>query len=340
MMVSPMCMYSGVDGFATNFHVTHLGARALGGFGLIMQEATAISLEGRITYRDLGIWKDEHRSSLKSVVDFCHSQGAKVGIQLAHAGRKASHRPPFEGRKEINPEMPHGWQTVAPSAIPFHPSEHIPIALDDAGINKVKEDFVAATKRAKAIGYDVVEIHAAHGYLLHQFYSPISNQRTDNYGGSFENRIRLLLEVTQLVKAEWGSEKPLFVRISATEWMKEGWSIENSIQLAKQLKKLGVDLIDTSTGGNISAAKLNIPIRPSYQVTFAAQIKQQAHIPTACVGLITKAEQSEAILQNHQADLVAYARESLRNPHLPLVFAKTLAEDIGYPQPYEWAIKP
>lgn len=336
MVVSPMCMYSAIDGFANDYHLAHLGSRAVGGFGLIMQEATAISPEGRITYKDLGIWKDEHQAKLKEIVKFCQSQGSLVGIQLAHAGRKASHRPPFEGRMEIKPDHPDGWQTVSASDIAFHKSENPPVALDLKGIEKVKKDFVNATKRAKEIGYDVVEIHAAHGYLLHQFYSPLSNKRTDQYGGSFENRIRLVSEITKLVKAEWGDEKPLFVRISATDWTENGWNIEDSIKLSIELKKLGVDLIDTSTGGNITGAK--IETKPGYQVTFAEQVKQKANIKTGAVGLINTSSLSEEILQNNQADLIFYGRQALKNAYLPYLFAEELEHNMKWIHQYNWAI--
>lgn len=332
MAVSPMCMYSSEDGFANDFHLVHLGNRALGGFGLILQEATAVSPEGRITYQDLGIWKDKHIDKLRQVVNFCQSYGAAVGIQLAHAGRKASHLPPHRGRKEVKPDENHGWQTVSASSVPYRKGETPPRALEEAGIQKVKEDFVAATRRAKEIGYDVAEIHAAHGYLLHQFYSPVSNRRSDQYGGSFENRVRLLLEVTELVKQEWGDEKPLFVRISATDWTDDGWSIEDSVLLAKELKKLGVDAIDTSTGGNV---RTDIPAGPSYQVDFARQIKEQVNIMTGAVGLITTAEQSEAILQKEKADFILYARKALRHPYFPLHAARKLDEDIKWPVQYE-----
>lgn len=336
LALSSMCMYSAEDGFANNFHLAHLGSRAIGGFGLLMQEATAVSPEGRITYRDLGIWKDEHQPKLKEIVDFVHSQDALIGIQLAHAGRKASHRPPFENRGEIKPGQPNGWQTVSASDMPFAKEETPPLALDEKGIQKVKNDFVLATQRAKEIGYDVVEIHAAHGYLLHQFYSPLSNHRTDEYGGSFENRIRLLLEITQLVKKEWGNEKPLFVRISATDWTEKGWTINDSIKLTQALKKMGVDLIDTSTGGNMGGAK--IPLKPGYQVEFAHQIKQQAQIKTGAVGLITTAKQAEEILQQDKADLIFLGREALRNPNLPHHFAKALNHKMKWTKPYDWAV--
>jgi len=336
MAVSPMCMYSSEDGFATDFHLTHLGSRAVGGFGLIIQEATAVSPEGRITYKDLGIWKDEHIPKLKDIVKYCQLQGSLMGIQLGHAGRKASHRPPFENRAFVKPDHPDGWQTVSSSALPFQENENAPIALDEKGIQKVKDDFVAATKRAKAIGYDVLEIHAAHGYLLHQFYSPKSNKRTDRYGGSFENRIRLLLEITELVKAEWGSGKPLFVRISATDWVDDGWKIEDSIKLSTKLKNLGVDLIDTSAGGNLPG--IRIELKPGYQVPFAEIIKKEAEIKTGAVGLITQAKQAEEIIAQDQSDLVFFGREALRNPYLPLYFAKELKQEAPWTHQYFWAV--
>lgn len=331
-VVSPMCMYSCTDGFATDFHLVHLGSRASGGFGLIIQEATAVSPEGRISYGDMGLWEDAHIEKLKQVVDFCHTQKALVGIQLAHAGRKASHHLPQDGAKEIAPDQKNGWQTVSASALPFRDEENTPLALDEKGIQKVKDDFVAATRRAKDIGYDIVEIHAAHGYLFHQFYSPLSNKRADKYGGSFENRIRFLLEVTELVQKEWGSEKPLFVRISATDWTEGGWTIEDSVKLAKRLKDLGVDLIDTSTGGNVPFA--TIPTSPGYQVKFAAQIKKEADILTGAVGQINTAELSEEILKGGKADLIFYARESLRQPYFPLHAAKDLNDEIEWPLQY------
>ena len=257
MVVSPMCMYSSKDGHANDFHLVHLGSRATGGFGLILQEATAVSPEGRISHGDLGLWKDDHIEKLKQIVDFCHSQDALVGIQLAHAGRKASHHLPQDGAEKIPPNQENGWQTVSSSALAFREGEPLPTALDKIGIQKVKDDYVVATRRAKQAGYDVVEIHAAHGYLFHQFYSPLANKRTDEYGGSFENRIRLLLEVTWEVKKEWGDHKPLFVRISATDWTEGGWTIEDSIKLSRKLRDLGVDLIDTSTGGNVPSNNSN-----------------------------------------------------------------------------------
>lgn len=335
MVVSPMCMYSSTDGFANDFHLVHLGSRATGGFGLIIQEATAVSSEGRISYGDMGIWKDGHIDKLKQIVDFCHSQDALIGIQLAHAGRKASHHLPQDGAGKISPNEQNGWQTVSASALPFREGESVPRALDKDGIQKVKDDYVAATRRAKEAGYDVVEIHAAHGYLFHQFYSPLTNKREDEYGGSFENRIRLLLEVTAEVKKEWGNEKPLFVRISATDWTEGGWTVEDSVKLAKHLKDLGVDLIDTSSGGNVPHAK--IPTAPGYQAGFAEKIRKEAGILTGAVGQITTAQQSEEILQSEMADLILYARESLRQPYLPLHFAYEINEDMDWPLQYKRA---
>ena len=330
-----MCMYSSVEGFANDFHLVHLGSRAVGGSALIIQEATAVSPDGRITYGDMGIWKEEHIEKAKQIVDFVHSQNALIGIQLAHAGRKASYQLPKEGARKIAPEKENGWQTVSASPLPFREEEPAPIALDAAGIEKVKKDYAAATQRAEKAGYDVVEIHAAHGYLFHQFYSPLANERTDEYGGGFENRIRFLLEVTEVVRKEWPEEKPLFVRISATDWTEGGWTVEDSVKLSVKLKELGVDLIDTSSGGNVPRA--TIPSEPGYQVPFAAQIKKEVNILTGAVGQIRTAEQSEAILQEGKADLILYARESLRQPYFALHAANELNEDVDWPLQYERA---
>jgi len=332
-----MCMYSGQDGFANDFHLVHQGSRAIGGAALIMQEATAVSPEGRITASDLGLWKDEHIEKLQQIVSFVHSQGALSGIQLAHAGRKASCVAPWLGGTQIPSNENNGWKTFGPSALAYKEGQEAPVALDKAGIEKIKQDFIAATRRAKTAGYDVLEIHGAHGYLFHQFYSPLSNQREDEYGGSLENRMRLLLEVTEAVKQEWGSERLLFVRISASDWVPDGWSIADSVILARELHQRGVDLIDTSSGGNV--AKANITVGPGYQVPFAAQIRQQVGIPTGTVGLITSAQQAESILQQGQADLIFIARESLRQPYFPLQAAYELKENIHWPEQYERARK-
>jgi 2,4-dienoyl-CoA reductase-like NADH-dependent reductase (Old Yellow Enzyme family) len=338
IVISPMCQYSSVDGFANDWHLVHLGSRAVGAAALVMQEASAISPEGRITASDLGIWKDGHMEKLQQIVNFIHQHNALAGIQLAHAGRKASCAVPWQGGKPIQPGQPGGWQTVAPSPIPFYPAAPdipTPAELDNAGIEKIKDDFRTTTRRAKQIGYDVIEIHAAHGYLLHQFYSPLSNQRTDAYGGSFDNRVRLLLEITEIVRKEWGDNKPLFVRISATEWTEGGWNIDDAVRLSSLLKQRGADLIDTSSGGNIAGAK--IPTSPGYQVPFAAQIKKTAGIATGAVGLITTPQQAEDILAAGDADLILIARASLRDPYFPLTAATALEEDITWPVQYERA---
>jgi len=335
IVISPMCQYSAVDGFANDWHLVHLGSRATGGAGLVMQEATAVSAEGRISGSDLGIWKEEHLDKLQQIVAFIQGQGARAGIQLAHAGRKASCDAPWIGGAQVPSTAVDGWKTVSASPVAFKDGYELPEALDKAGIQKVLDDFAVATRRAKEVGYDVVEIHAAHGYLLHQFYSPLSNRRTDEYGGSFENRIRLLLEVTEVVKAEWGNEAPLSVRISATDWTEGGWTIEDAVKLAALLQQQGVHLIDCSSGGNVPKAV--IPNTPGYQVDFAAQIKARTGIMTGAVGLITTPGQAEEILQKEQADLIFIARESLRNPNFPLTAAAALNANISWPVQYERA---
>lgn len=334
IVISPMCQYSASDGFANDWHLVHLGSRASGGAALIIQEATAVSPEGRISPGDLGLWKDEHIEKLQSINRFIVSQNAIPGIQLAHAGRKASVSEPWKGNKKLM-EADGGWDMVAPSAVGYYSNEKPPIALDKVGIQKVISDFKSATKRALQSGFKVVEIHAAHGYLLHEFLSPLSNIRTDEYGGSFENRIRLLLEVLEAVQSEWPADLPLFVRISASDWADGGWNIEESVQLSKIMKEKGVDLIDVSSGGLVSHQ--NIPLGPNYQVPFAERIKKEVEIWTGAVGLITEAVQAEAIVASGQADLVLFARESLRNPNLPLDFAKELGVDIPWPKQYERA---
>lgn len=335
IVISPMCQYSAIDGFANDWHLVHLGSRASGGAGLIIQEATAVSPEARISPSDLGIWKDEHIEKLKTINEFIRSQNAVPGIQLAHAGRKASVSVPWEGNKKLDIGQ-EGWQTVAPSAIAYHETEpFLPTALDKIGIEKVLSDFKTATKRAVKAGYQLVEIHGAHGYLLHQFLSPLTNKRTDEYGGSFENRIRFTLEVVEAVQSEWPSDLPLLVRISATDWAEGGWNPEESVELSRILKEKGVDLIDVSSGGLVSHQQ--IPLEPNYQVSFAEKIKKETAILTGAVGLITKAEQAEAILKEGQADLILFGRESLRNPNLPLDFAADLNDDISWPKQYERA---
>jgi 2,4-dienoyl-CoA reductase-like NADH-dependent reductase (Old Yellow Enzyme family) len=336
IVISPMCQYSATDGFANDWHLVHLGSRASGGAGLIIQEATSVSPEGRISPGDLGLWNDQQIDKMKIINQFIISQKSVPGIQLAHAGRKASAASPWEGGRKIEVNQG-GWDTVAPSAVGYHENEKPPIALDKSGIQKVVSDFASATKRAVEAGFEVMEIHAAHGYLLHQFLSPLSNFRTDEYGGSFENRIRLTLEVVEAVQSEWTKELPLFIRISATDWAEGGWNIEESVQLSKTLKEKGVDLIDVSSGGAVSHQQ--IPLGPNYQVPFAEQIKTEVGIMTGAVGLITEAAQAEEIIASGKADLVLFARESLRNPNLGLTFAHDLNSDIEWPKQYERAKK-
>lgn len=330
IVVSPMCQYSSTGGFSNDWHMVHLGTRAAGGAGLVIAEATAVSPEGRITLADLGLWKDDHTDGLRRIVNFIHTQGALAGIQLAHAGRKASCMVPQEGGKQLD-VIHGGWQTVAPSGIPFIQNDRIPVSLDKAGISKVISDFAAAAGRALIAGFNVIEIHSAHGYLLHEFLSPLSNQRNDEYGGSFNNRIRLLQEVVDAVKHVWPAENPLFVRISSTDWTEGGWTIEDSVNLAYVLKDMGVDLIDCSSGGNISNAR--IPVSPGYQVPFAESIRKTG-ILTGSVGFITTAMQAESILQEEKADLVLFAREMLRNPYFPLHAAREMGDEIKWPVQY------
>jgi 2,4-dienoyl-CoA reductase-like NADH-dependent reductase (Old Yellow Enzyme family) len=336
IVVSPMCEYSSTDGFANDWHLVHLGSRAVGGAALIITEAAAVSPEGRISPGDLGIWKDQHIEKLKQITEFLHRHGAVAGIQLAHAGRKASHEVPWNGGKQIPSGNENGWRALAPSALPFTPGDQVPVELDGAGIEKVKADFKAAAWRALEAGFKVAEIHAAHGYLLHEFYSPLSNHRADRYGGSYENRIRLLLEVIAAVKEVWPDEYPLFVRISATDWTEGGWTPDDSVRLAKALKNSGVDLVDCSSGGNIVA---RIPLKPGYQVEFAERIRKEAGILTGAVGLITKADQADQIIRDGKADVVFIAREMLRNPYFPLHAAHVLGDgsEVNWPVQYERA---
>ena len=332
--ISPMCQYSSEDGFANDWHLVHLGSRASGGAALIIQEATSVSPEGRISPSDLGLWKDEHIEKMQAINQFILSQNAIPGIQLAHAGRKASVSEPWNGNKKLD-ETNGGWDTVAPSSLGYHSNETPPIALNKIGIQKVISDFKLATKRALKAGFQVVEIHAAHGYLLHQFLSPLSNLRTDEYGGSFENRIRLTIEVLEAVQSEWPTDLPLFVRISANDWAEGGWNIEESRQLSQLLKEKGVDLIDVSSGGLVAHQK--ITLGPGYQVPFASSIKKETGILTGAVGLITEASQAEEIVAEGKADLVLFARESLRDPNLGLNFAKELGVDVEWPKQYQRA---
>ncbi len=336
IFVSPMCQYSSDDGMPTDWHLVHLGSRAVGGAGLVIQEATAVSPEGRISPSDAGIWSDKHAEAYKPITKFIKEQGAVAGIQLAHAGRKASTYEPWNGGDKVD-DNSGGWQTFAPSAEKFSDEYPMPKETSHSDIDKVKNDFAAAANRAVEAGFEVIEIHAAHGYLLHEFLSPLSNKRTDEYGGSLENRMRLPLEIASIVRDAVPEKLPVFVRISATDWTENGWDLEQSIELCKRLKEIGVDLIDVSTGGNVPDAE--IPVSPNYQVTFAAEIRKQAGIPTGAVGMITEAQQVETILQNGEADVILMAREFLRDPYFPFTAAKELGEELGYvPKQYGRAI--
>lgn len=334
IIVSPMCQYSSVDGFATDWHLVHLGSRAVGGAGLIITEATGVSAEGRISSEDLGIWKDEHIEKLSQITAFISAQGCVPGVQLAHAGRKASTAVPWKGRAEV-PQGEGGWQTFSASAVPFSDTYPKPLALDAAGIDKVVADFTAAAKRALQAGFKVIEIHAAHGYLVHQFLSPLSNHRTDEYGGSFENRIRLLLRIIDGIQTVWPADLPLFTRISATDWAEGGWNADEAVQLARILKDRGIDLIDVSSGG--LAVNQQIPVGPAYQLPFASRIKRETGILTGTVGMITNSVQAETILVNGDADMIIMAREILRNPYFPLEAARDLKDSIAWPVQYERA---
>jgi 2,4-dienoyl-CoA reductase-like NADH-dependent reductase (Old Yellow Enzyme family) len=329
--VSPMCEYSSHDGFAGDWHLVHLGSRAVGGAGLVITEATAVEPEGRITPADLGIWKDEHIDRLAQIAAFIKEQGAVPGIQIAHAGRKASCRVPWEGGAPIPAEQG-GWQTLAPSPVPFRSGNPVPAELSTVQILRIVQAFSAATRRALAAGFEVVEIHAAHGYLLHEFYSPLSNQRTDDYGGSFENRIRLTLEVAETVRGVLPGHLPLFVRISATDWKEGGWTLDDSVKLAESLHSRGVDLIDCSSGGVIPDAK--VIIGPAYQAPFAERIRQETNVLTGAVGLITGPLQADRIIRTAQADIVLLAREMLRDPYWPLRAAQRLQVELNPPVQY------
>jgi 2,4-dienoyl-CoA reductase-like NADH-dependent reductase (Old Yellow Enzyme family) len=329
--VSPMCQYSSEDGFATDWHLVHLGSRAQGGAGLVILEASAVTPEGRISSGDLGIWKDAHIPALQRIAEFIHTQGPRVGIQLAHAGRKGSMAVPFAGERLLLHDEG-GWQPVAPSALAFFPIYTVPHALEVSEIAAIVGAFTQAARRALTAGFDFVEIHAAHGYLLHEFLSPLTNQRTDTYGGSFENRTRLALEVVSAVRKIWPAHLPLLVRISATDWAEGGWNIEESVQLAHLFRKRGVDLIDVSTDGLIPNAQ--IPVSPGFQVEFAARIRREAGIPTAAVGMITDPHQANNIVAKGEADLVLLAREMLRDPYWPVHAALALEESTSWPVQY------
>ncbi len=325
-----MCQYSAVDGLANVWHDVHLGAFATGGAGLVMSEATAVTPAGRITPHDLGLWSDAQAGRMAPIVEFAQQHGAKFGIQLAHAGRKASTAAPWDGGGYIEPAAG-GWETVGAAAVPFG-ALRAPRELTTEAIAEVVSAFSAAAVRANQIGCDVVEIHGAHGYLIHSFLSPLANTRTDGYGSDFAARSRLALEVASAVRAVWPEGKPLFFRVSATDWAEGGWTAEESVELARLLAGLGVDLIDCSSGGQVPDAK--IPVAPGYQVPFAAQIRRSVNIATAAVGLITDAQQAEAIVSEGQADAVMLGRVALREPHWPLLAATSLDATASWPNQY------
>ncbi|KMQ65448.1 oxidoreductase [Chryseobacterium angstadtii] len=326
-VMSPMCMYSCENGVANDFHFVHYGSRAQGGTGLIMVEATGVEPRGRITNHCMGIWNDEQAEALKKIVDFVHTRSeSKIGIQLAHAGRKGS------TWNNLQIPVEEGWETVAPSPVPYHPSERIPHVLSIEEIREQVQNFKEAAKRAIKAGFDVIEIHGAHGYLIHQFLSPLSNIRTDEYGGSFENRIRFLLEIVKAVNEELDENTALFVRISGTEYADNGWNIHDSVELAKILKEHAVDLVDVSSGGNIHGAKISV--FNGYQVPFSSQIRRETGVKTGAVGLITKVEQAEDILQKGEADLIFVAREILRNPYIAVQGSFEMKENCFFPHQY------
>lgn len=329
--VSPMCMYSSEDGFANDWHMVHLGSRAVGGAALVFTEANAVEAPGRISPQDLGIYKDEHIEKLRQITGFIKAQGAVAGTQLAHAGRKASTARPWDGGKPVAPGNG-GWPIVGPSPTPFTEGYQTPAELDKASVAGIVAAFGKAAERALAAGFEVVEIHGAHGYLLHEFYSPLSNTRSDEYGGSFENRTRIVREVAEAIRKVWPERLPLFIRISASDWTEGGWDVEQSAELAKQLKPLGVDLIDCSSAGNTATAQ--IPVGPGYQTPFAEYVRKNAGVLTGAVGMITSPEQADTIIRTGQADMVFLARAMLRDPYWPRRAAKSLGQEIKGPVQY------
>ena len=331
IMVSPMCQYSSEDGFATDWHLVHLGTRAVGGAALVVTEATAVEPRGRISPRDLGIWKDEHVPMLHRIAEFVQRQGAVPGMQIAHAGRKASVEVPWRGGAPV-PAGQGGWTPVGPSAIPYADGSPVPQVLSEHDIAQLVEAFAAAARRARAAGFKVVELHFAHGYLVHEFLSPLSNTRTDGYGGSFENRTRFAREIARAVRAAWPADLPLAARISASDWAPGGWDIDDSVRLSAALKQDGVDLVDCSSGGNIHTAKFSAG--PGYLTPYAERIRREAGVPTAAVGFITSPQQADQVLRAGQADLVVLARQLLREPYWPLRAAAELHAEGAWPDQY------
>jgi len=337
IIVSPMCEYSSVDGFANDWHVVHLGSRAVGGAALVLTEAIAVTPDGRISPQDLGIWKDEHVAELERIARFCAGQGAAWGTQLAHAGRKGSTKRPWDGGGAVAPDAG-AWTPVGPGTEPFDPTYPVPAALDESGIAAILRAFADGAQRTLDAGGTVVEIHGAHGYLLHEFLSPLVNRRTDRWGGSFENRTRLAVEIVRAVRAVWPERYPLFVRLSATDYTEGGWDVDQTVALAALLRNEGVDLIDVSSGGAIPVPPGTIPLGPLYQTPFAERVRREAGIASGAVGLITEPADAEAIVAEGRADLVILARELLRDPYWPLFAARALGAEVTWPAQYRRAI--
>jgi 2,4-dienoyl-CoA reductase-like NADH-dependent reductase (Old Yellow Enzyme family) len=337
IVMSPMCQYSSEDGLANDWHLVHLGSRAAGGAALVMVEATAVTPEGRITPGDMGIWGEQHIEPLARIARFVHSQGAIAGIQLAHAGRKASCDLPWKGGARLNTPGEGGWTTIAPSPIPFRESEPAPVELDEAGIRGVISAFEDATRRALTAGFKLIELHAAHGYLMHEFLSPLSNHRTDQYGGSLENRMRLPLQVAGRIRSLVPADLPVFVRISGTDWFEGGWDVEQSVVLSQHLKELGIDLIDVSSGA--LTPKAQIPVAKGFQVPLARRIREGAKMMTGAVGLITEAHYANEIITGGDADLIFIARELLREPYWAIKAQAELGQEPSWPIQYGYAVK-
>jgi 2,4-dienoyl-CoA reductase-like NADH-dependent reductase (Old Yellow Enzyme family) len=337
IVMSPMCQYSAIDGLANDWHLVHLGSRAAGGAALVFVEATAVTSQGRISPADTGLWSDEHIAPLARIAQFVDDQGAVAAIQLAHAGRKASCQPPWQGGASLKTPQDGGWTVVGPSAVPFHDGDPAPQPLDEQGIADIVDAFDAACRRALAAGFKVIEIHAAHGYLLHEFLSPLTNQRGDRYGGSLEHRLRLPLEVVRRLRATMPDGLPLFVRISATDWAEGGWDLEQSVEFARRAKELGVDLIDVSSGGIVPKAR--IPVAQGYQIPLARRIREQAQIKTGAVGLITDPQYANGLVTGGDADLVFIGREFLREPYWALKAEMALGGEPDWPLPYGYAVK-
>ena len=334
IFVSPMCQCSAVDGMPTDWHLVHLGSRAIGGAALVMTEATAVSPEGRITLFDTGIWSREQATVFRKIAGFIHQHGAVAGIQIAHAGRKASTDVPWRGGKPLDPGNG-GWQPVAPSPVPFGEGYAIPREMTEADMERVRKAFAAAARHGREAGFEVIEVHMAHGYLLHEFLSPLISKRTDAFGGSLENRLRFPVSVARAVREEWPERLPVFVRVSATDWVEGGWDLPQTIALARELKKIGIDMVDCSSGGAVPDAK--IPAGPGFQTPFAAAVRREAGIATGAVGLITEPAQAEQILSTGLADAIMIGREFLRDPYWPLHAARSLGVDIPWPSQYERA---